>query len=149
MIRTSPRANNRKFCNTACRNAYPPNLERIRAHKRAFNERRGAPTQPHPDKNQCAICGKWYKLVTYHVAQKHKMLARDYKKMQGLDIKHTLAPQWWIEEKRAQALAHPEMIQHNLITKGKRHRFKKGDKSIGRYERSAESIARLKLQFKH
>ena len=74
-----------------------------------------------------------------HTLQIHGLNARDYKKKFGYDLKRGLIAEDYRAIKRD--TQDPKTLEN--LKKGKRFWFKKGDHSVGRYERSAQTKARL------
>lgn len=94
---------------------------------------------------KCEICGRHYKRVGRHVFNTHKMTAREYRKEYGFDVK------------KGQLLPEDRdiMREHTKsngtignLKNGKVYWFKKGDHRAGRYERSEQTLNRLKEQIK-
>lgn len=98
-------------------------------------------SKPSSKKIQCLVCGKYYIQVCSHVLQVHKLTARKYKEEFGLDVKRGRIPKWYRKVKA-------EICKENGTTltgaEGIKCRFKVGDRRAGRYERSAETMTRLK-----
>jgi len=69
------------------------------------------------------------------------MTAREFKVAFGYDVKRGRVPSWYREKKGDTALENNTFLN---LKKGKKHWFKKGDKTVGRYQRSPETLARLK-----
>ena len=85
-------------------------------------------------KIQCLICGLWYRQLGSHVSQIHKIKARDYRIKFGLDSKTGKATL----SKDLQKLYAKQAMEtgtYKNLEKGKKCRFKKGDKRAGKYER--------------
>jgi len=94
---------------------------------------------------KCKICGKKFDRVCTHIRQKHKISAREYKKMFGLDLKRGLIS----EKDRAIMRKHTltNGTVRNVIEGGVATRFKKGHKV--RYERSQQTLDRIKNLYKY
>lgn len=135
--RKNPHANNVVFCSKSCRVAYE--YEHYR--KQYQIERAGRYVE---GKLQCAICGRWYHKVASHVVQKHGMDNHEYKAYIGRDVSKGLMSAFAAENI---AEVPRGIIERNLLKAGKQSRFHKGHKV--NYKRSAETMARLKKQFKH
>ena len=135
----------RTYCSKQCRikketikyKEYRTNWQRIKRDEEAKT--------PSPRKIQCLICKKYYIQVCSHVLQVHHLLARDYKKEFGLDVKRGRVPVWYRQLKGNQTIKNNTFLN---LENGKRFWFKKGSKIAGRYERSLETLERLKMQFK-
>ena len=75
---------------------------------------------------KCKICGKYYKHLGSHIARKHKILAKDYKRMFSLDLKTPLITSE-IQEKKRLKFDRKKCLK-NLNTKNAiKYRFKKGN----------------------
>jgi len=98
-----------------------------------------------PLKVQCLVCGKYYVQVCTHVLQVHKITARRYKQEFGLDVKKGRVPKWYRFKKGLQAIENETYLN---LKSGEKYWFKKGDKEVGKYERSNETMERLKVLYK-
>lgn len=95
---------------------------------------------------QCQVCKKWFRQVGTHVVQIHGYeTAREYRKEFGFDVKRGQVPKEYRELKSQRC--HENGTINNLKG-GQRFWFKKGDKSIGVYERSPQTMRRLKGEIK-
>lgn len=94
------------------------------------------------DKLQCQICFKFYNHLGSHVAGGHGILAREYKKQFGINVKRGLITEEIKEKHRANLT--PEIIA-NLTKLGESTRYKPGE--VPTYSRSDETKERLKHQF--
>ena len=94
------------------------------------------------EKVMCKICGKRFHHVMSHCWKAHKILSRDYKKMFGLNVSKGLCSKPVRKVISDNVLAKPEIIKE-LTRKGKKVRFKKGDKWNGNYKRSPETLKML------
>jgi predicted nucleic acid-binding Zn ribbon protein len=132
----------RTYCSPECRNkTYAQRYKESRTNwQRAKRDKEAM--IPSPDKVQCQICKKYYVQVCSHIYLVHGMEARDYKKKYGLDIKRGNVPKWYRKEKGEITLENK--TYRNLLETGKKFWFKKGDKTIGRYKRSPQTMERLK-----
>jgi len=137
----------RTFCCAPCRNkntnkkrrAYQATYQRERRDKIA--------SIPSDNKVQCLFCGKYYVQVGSHVVQCHGFdSAREYREHFKLEVKRGTVPGWYREMKGKQALGNGTYI--NTILHGEKHRFKKGQKGIGVYERSPITLKRLSTLYK-
>ena len=131
----------RTYCSTKCRthaiNQRHAKKQRIWQRKRKDK----LAVEPSKDKIQCLICNRWYTQICSHVFQRHKITARKYKVMFGLDVKRGLIPKKLLEIKRQ------HVFKNNTVKnlkKGKPNRFKKNDPCAGIYPRSAQTLERLK-----
>ena len=98
-----------------------------------------------PNAIKCEICGDKYLQVCSHVWQSHEMTARDYKKKYGWDVKRGLIPEE-LREVRARRTRENGTIKN--LEAGKKYWFKKGQVGPGRYERSRQTMDRLREQIK-
>lgn len=135
----------RTFCSKKCRQ-YDINQRHSKAHTIWQRKRRDtAAMKPSKDKIQCLLCGKWYRQVGGHIYQVHKMTARDYREMVGFDVKRGQLP------KDLRQLKKEHVFENKTVKNlkaGKRFRFKKGQEGVGIYQRSAQTLERLRTQFK-
>lgn len=139
--RLSPKANNKKYCSKECRESHYLETGKTKAIRDKNNHNRY--NKYAKGKIQCKECGGWYKAVGTHVRQIHNMTAREYKKKHGLDtLKGLLTTE--LKERK-----HHHVFENGTVKNleaGKAWRFKKGDKRAGRYQRSQQTITRLKKQ---
>ena len=149
--RTSPRANNKKYCCADCQLIHYKvvNAERIKANADRKNHERW--NKYEVGKEKCVICeaegvDAWYWAVCHHASHRHKVGEREYKKLIGADHKKGRIPP---HLKRLKARQVFENGTVKNLTKGKHMRYKKGDKRAGNYERSLETKLRLKYGTKH
>ena len=136
-IKKKPHANNIKFCSIKCRTEY----NREKNNKRSVLYQREKRGKYALGKIKCEICGKYYNQVGTHIVQIHKITAREYRKLYGFDISKGQLADWLKEIKREY------VFKNNTIKnleKGIPYRFKKGQKGLGKYERSEETMRRLK-----
>ena len=84
IVRTSPRANNVKYCGVVCRNKYT-----YRRNKGTHNDSNAiahAKTAEYAEgKIQCKLCNGWFMKLGAHTYQYHDVTTAEYKEMQGLD----------------------------------------------------------------
>lgn len=145
-IERGPRANNKKFCSVLCREtfSYESGKDRLRwtkANAKAAHSR----ARYAPGKKQCLECLGWYKAPLHHAWQIHNLSEAEYKKKHGLDHKKGIITSS-LKERKGEAVFENGTVEN--LKKGKKNWFKKGDTRAGRYERSAQTKARLKNQFK-
>jgi len=142
-----PNCRFRTFCSKKCRNkSYYIKNEKKNAE---WTRRRDDKIASIPAKNklQCQVCGKWYRKVGSHVWQKHKMSAREYREAYGFDVKKGQLPD---DLKKLKAdYAKENETMNNVIEGGKKYRFKKGQKGVGIYKRSQQTLERLKTLYKY
>jgi predicted nucleic acid-binding Zn ribbon protein len=130
----------RRFCSAKCRNKFY-NKKRYESQakwQRDKNDAIASVASPH--KLQCKICGRWYVQVGSHIYWRHRMLARDYRKEYGFDVKKGQLPGWYRKIKGGQVFENGTI--KNLEV-GKKYWFKEGQPGVGIYERSPETMARL------
>jgi hypothetical protein len=128
---------NKKYCDT-CKHT-------LRKEKWTIANRNKQNTRPHPHKIQCQICKLFYRKVISHVWQRHNMTGREYKEMIGVDQNKGLIHEDHRNLLHDHALKNKELvIDVNLLRKGVSTRYKKGTPNIGKYKRSAQTLARLK-----
>jgi len=140
-----PNARFRTFCGEKCRRkSY--NRKNYKAIKKWQTDKRDREAMVPSDKKcQCLICGKWYVQVGSHVHQIHKMSCREYREKFNLEVKRGVTPNWYRKKKGDQALDNGTF---NNLKAGAKYRFKKGDDSLGKYNRSPITINRLKEQIR-
>ena len=133
------------FCSKKCR-TYDVNQRHQEAQIRWQRERRDKEaSKPSKDKIQCLLCGRWYRQVGSHIVQIHKITAREYRRMVGFDIKRGQLPDDLRQLKRKHVFKNKTI--ENLKA-GKKFRFVKGDSRAGKYQRSAQTLERLRTQHK-
>jgi len=144
VVRNNPRANNKKFCSKDCQhlNYQTVNAERIRADRDERNHAKY--NQYEVGKEQCIICDGWFWAVCHHVAHRHKIGHRTYKRMIGADVGKGRLPERTKRIKRVYVFGNGTVEN---LKKGIQTRYKKGQKGVGVYQRSKETINRLKKQF--
>jgi len=90
---------------------------------------------------KCLICNKEYRQVGSHIAQSHKMTAREYRRLYGFDVKKGIIPDD-LRELYQQQVRDNHTIDN--LKAGAPFRFKKGDPRAGNYKRSDQSIMKLR-----
>ena len=138
IIITNPKTRNIKFCSIECRNKYH---YKHYLKDWAINKRNELASKPDEAKCQCLICGRWYLQVGSHITQTHKITAREYREEYGFDVKRGQTRGWYKELKSEQAYTCGGLV--NLL-KGIQFWFHKGQKGIGTYKRSKQTLDRLK-----
>jgi hypothetical protein len=138
--RTSPRANNVKFCSADCRQSHYRDSGKLKASSDKANHSRY--NKYAKGKEQCVICDGWYWGVCYHATQRHGISEREYKKMIGADLGKGRLPAE-TKEKKKQHVFENGTVEN--LKKGAKYRYQKGQKGVGVYERSPETLARLKI----
>ena len=131
--------NNQQYCNKKCRNKRTY-LKRggAEAQRAYLDKRRALDTR---EKIQCLVCGKYYRQVGSHIVQIHGITAREYREEYGFDVKKGQLPEDYRELKAEQAV---ERGGAKNLLHGKKFWFKKGQKGVGVYKRSKQTMERLK-----
>ena len=136
-----PNSRFRTYCSAKCRN------KRNNKKQSAYNvmwqkaKRDKIANIPSDKKCQCKICGKFYTQVGSHIVQVHKLTARQYREYFQLEVKKGITPHWYRKMKGDQAM---ENKTYKNLEKGAMYRFKKGQKDVGKYNRSPVTLERLK-----
>lgn len=133
----------RTYCSTKCRNHFHNSKpERVKKSVDANRAKRDkAAEKPSPNKIKCLVCNRYYVQVGSHVVLAHGYeSAREYRKEYGFDVKRGQLPDWYRKIKSEQIT---EEALENL-KQGKRFWFKKGDTKVGKYNRSEQTLNRLK-----
>ena len=88
-----------------------------------------------------AICGKWCKDLVRHITRHHKMTARQYKKLLGIDLNEPLMS----EDTRSKLrdAVNRYGTDRNLEL-DKPYLFKPGQVTVQKYKRSEQTKARLR-----
>lgn len=134
-------ANNQKYCSAICRRKVEykrkggAEFQREYLQKKALRD--GKP------RIQCKICDKWFRQVGSHIVQIHQMTAREYREEFGFDVKRGQLPDDYRQIKAEYVFENGTV---NNLKKGKKYWFEKGDKKAGRYQRSQQTMERLKQQ---
>lgn len=121
VIRNSPHANKKKFCQIECRDLF--NKERDIKRRREWSQKKRG--EFGEDKKQCLLCGKWYVQVGGHIFQYHQIIAKEYKKYFDLPFKRGIIPEWYRVKKAKIAIENGTAA--NLPNVGKHTRYKKND----------------------
>lgn len=136
----------RTFCSKKCRQ-YDINQRHNEAHTIWQRERNNKiAMKPSKDKIQCLLCGRWYRQVGSHIVQVHKITAREYRSLVGFDVKRGQLPDDLRQLYREQVFKNKTVKN---LKAGKKFRFVKGDPRAGKYERSAQTLERLRTQSKN
>ncbi len=130
--------NNKKYCSTKC----SKKAHQDRSIKWLRQKKLKEASIESPDKMQCQICGLWYRKVGSHIRMSHNMTAREYRKEYGFDVKKGQLTAVVREPLRKNVFSNGTV---NNLKKGEPSRFKKGQAGVGIYERSAETMDRLKV----
>jgi hypothetical protein len=141
--RKLPNARYRTYCSTECRNKRNNSQQAKKGYSTAWQKakRDKIAEKPDPNKVQCLFCGKWYIQVCTHAYQVHGVTGREYREHFELEVKRGVVPEWYRKLKGDQAL---DNKTYKNLEKGAKHRFKKGSKRAGKYERSPVTKKRLK-----
>jgi hypothetical protein len=127
----------RTYCSKKCRTK----ANNKKAYKRQREWTRNKRGEFKPGKIQCQICGKYYRQVGTHIYHRHHITAREYRKEYGFDVKRgQLSKDLW-KIKKDYVFENGTILN---LKKGKINWFKKGQKGIGVYERSEQTLNRLK-----
>jgi len=134
----------RTYCSHQCRTKFNNQGSYLKYNKNEGQRARaGAKVE---GKIQCLLCLSWYWKVGAHIAQRHKMTAREYREEQNLEVKRGITPPHLRKIWGQNAL--DNKMDKQLIKTGAKTRFKKGQKGLGKYERSPVTMARLKILYK-
>jgi len=135
----------RTYCSEKCR-VYATN-KRNQKYQTDWQRERNNLKASIPDKNkiQCQICGRWYRQVGSHVTQVHGMTARKYREQFGFDVKRGQVSDDLRQLYKEQVFENGTV---NNLKAGKKYRFKKGQKGVGVYTRSLQTLERLKIKSK-
>lgn len=132
----------KRFCNLTCRNRYHYIKNDGAERQRVYLQKKMI--EKHGDNLlTCLICERKFRQLGSHVFNAHGMTAIDYRKMFGFDLyetTHTLVP----ELRKLYGEQAIENGTYKNLEKGEKTRYKKGQKRIGNYERSNETMERLK-----
>ena len=135
----------KKYCGEKCRTKF--------YNKKHYNpERQKAYLDKKRQENiegliQCKICDKYYKFLGPHVRQTHKITLDEYKEEFGLNKTKSLITEEIKKIKREYVKKiYPEVVENNLIKKGRKTRYIKGDIRAGNYERREETLKVLRQQ---
>jgi len=94
---------------------------------------------------KCELCGQYFNRLGNHVRQKHGMSAKEYKKLQGLDIGKGLCSETSRAKSRKAVFKHRELcIEGNLLKAGECTRFTNGHPGRTRDKISAQTMQVLK-----
>jgi len=142
--KTSPRANNKKFCDVTCRDNHYRETGLFKKARDKSNHKRYSRYEE--GKEKCVICEKdgeeaWYWAICHHAAFRHGVSHVEYKKMIGVDIGKGRIPEALKKRKRKHVFENGTVEN---LKKGAKYRYKKGDTRAGRYQRSPETLARLR-----
>lgn len=97
----------------------------------------------------CSICGKSFNRLLSHVRQKHHINEREYKLMNGLDLKKGICSKESSQKSREAALNnYDKVIAKNLIKGGEKTRFKDGDPGRTKDKVSEQTRIMLKKRLK-
>lgn len=92
----------------------------------------------------CHICGRAYRKLATHIAQKHKMSAQDYKKEFGLNKRKGITSEQYKKKMRNHIIGnYKKVVAINLTQKGIKNRFKPGHAGRTRDLVSLQELKRL------
>ena len=135
----------RTYCSEKCR-VYATNKRNQKYQTDWQRERNNRKASiPSKYKIQCQICGRWYRQVGSHVTQVHGMTARKYREQFGFDVKRGQVSDDLRQLYKEQVFENGTV---NNLKAGKKYRFKKGQKGVGVYTRSLQTLERLKIKSK-
>lgn len=98
---------------------------------------------------KCEICGCFFNRVLSHVRQKHNLNEKEYKLIFGFDLKKGICSQESSKKTSIKTLSnYNKCIQKNLISKGKRSRFKIGHSGRTKDKVSEQTKLMLKERLK-
>ena len=86
-------------------------------------------------------CGRWCRDLVRHITRHHKITAREYKKMLGLNMSESLMSE---ETKAKLRKANLKYKTFKNLEAGKKYRLKKGRVTIQNYSRSEQTKKRLR-----
>lgn len=140
LVRSSPHANNVRFCSVSCRleQAKVEHPLRSRDWQRARQDSKH--NKPSSNKIQCLICLRWYRQVGTHIVQRHELTARQYREKFGFDVKRGMLP-IDLKELKAEKTINNGTVEN--LKKGYKQWFKKGQIGVGIYKRSPQTMERL------
>ena len=105
----------KKYCNKKCANiAYENYLIRIKEKSGAYA----------PNKIKCKLCGRWYKQVGSHIAQRHNMTCKEYREHFNLPLKKGILPNDLRAKKRKSVFENKTV---DNLKRGIKTRYTKGD----------------------
>ena len=92
------------------------------------------------DAYKCEECGRWYRGLLSHITRHHRISGREYKTKWGLDMKESLLSASILKKFSVQA--YETGANKRLSDK---FRFKKGETTVQRYDRSEHTKRRLRI----
>lgn len=128
----------RTYCSKKCRTKFYNDKNYHRIYLWGINNR----GKYAPGKIRCLICGRWYRQPGTHIVQRHKITARQYREQYGFDVKRGQLSQDLLELKSRQVFENRTV---DNLKVGRKFWFKAGATDIGRYKRSDQTLARLKI----
>ena len=98
----------------------------------------------------CEICGEAHHRLLRHVWLRHKISARDYKKMHGLPLKKGICSKETADKMREMIKSNfDSIVKANLLEKGAKHRFDKGNPGRTKDKIPPAEMERLKTLYTH
>ena len=88
------------------------------------------------------ICGRWSKDLVRHITRQHKIPARMYKKLLGIDFSEPLMSEDTRNKLRDINVKHKT---YKNLERGVKYRFKRGVSDVQDYERSEQTRSRLRI----
>lgn len=135
----------RTYCSDQCRNKFYYKKNGKKNAQRLRDKKDKEASIPDKTKIQCLICGRYFAQVGSHIVQRHGITAREYREAYGFDVKKGQVSEDLRILYGQQAL---ENGTYKNLKNGIKYWFKKGQKGIGIYHRSNETLERLKLLHK-
>jgi len=136
------KSNNVKYCSVKCRDKVYYTKTGAKS-QREYAQIRLLNKYGVDNLNQCAICKKWFRQVGSHVVQTHGYeSARDYREEYGFDVKKGQLPEDYRKLKAGHVFENGTI---NNLKVGKKYWFKKGEVGVGKYNRSQQTMERLKV----
>lgn len=132
----------RSYCSNICRSRWHSRANKLTSAEWLRNKKKREAMAPSAKKIQCMVCGGWYKQVGSHVVLAHGYeTAREYRKEYGFDLKRGQLPEWLRKIKEEHCVENGTIKN---LKKGKKFWFKLNDTKAGKYERSPQTLDRLR-----
>jgi hypothetical protein len=131
-----------KFCSLSCRSKHGYHGKYGSDYQREQYQRDLIETHGKEKLIECQICHDYFRQVGSHVFLTHNITARKYRKIYGFDVKRGILPPDYRERKGK--IARDNGTAENVVEAGKPFLFKKGQKGIGKYKRSRQTMKRLR-----
>ena len=140
IVITNIKIRNVKYCSPTCRTEHYRETGKLKLAADKFNHKKW--DRYEFGKEQCVICQGWYWAVCHHASSRHGVDHREYKEMIGADIGKGRITADLKELKRRQVFENGTVKN---LAKGADNRYRKGQEGVGKYKRSLETMARLKV----